>query len=195
MEKVSGVGTLTRPSRDPTSGSGGGGGGGGYNYETYHFSNSTTSRSASSTNKIQATPPPVEQNTPCCSFQCCKRFTRGFCSNIGVCLLLLAYTLLGSFIFLAIEGGNNNTETHVNNLEPTEKSIALSPQQNQNVTAWLRRANTASRARAVENIWDITVSLNILYRENWTRLAAEELARFQVNIYLIFMSCLKICFM
>lgn len=26
-----------------------------------------------------------------------------------------------------------------------------------------------ARQRTVENIWDITVSLNILYKENWTR--------------------------
>lgn len=26
-----------------------------------------------------------------------------------------------------------------------------------------------ARQKTVENIWDITVSLNILYRENWTR--------------------------
>lgn len=25
------------------------------------------------------------------------------------------------------------------------------------------------RDRCVENIWDVTVSLNVLYRENWTR--------------------------
>lgn len=31
----------------------------------------------------------------------------------------------------------------------------------------------------MENIWIITESLNILYRENWTRLAAQEIARFQ----------------
>jgi hypothetical protein len=36
-----------------------------------------------------------------------------------------------------------------------------------------------SRTKTVENIWDITVSLNILYRDNWTRLAAQELSRFQ----------------
>lgn len=29
-----------------------------------------------------------------------------------------------------------------------------------------------ARQRTVENIWDITVSLNILYRENWTRYVA-----------------------
>lgn len=26
-----------------------------------------------------------------------------------------------------------------------------------------------ARQKTVENIWEITVSLNILYRENWTR--------------------------
>lgn len=36
-----------------------------------------------------------------------------------------------------------------------------------------------ARAKTVENIWIITESLNILYRENWTRLAAQEIARFQ----------------
>ena len=25
------------------------------------------------------------------------------------------------------------------------------------------------RQRTIENIWDITVSLNILYKENWTK--------------------------
>ncbi|XP_012159265.1 uncharacterized protein LOC101460932 isoform X2 [Ceratitis capitata] len=33
--------------------------------------------------------------------------------------------------------------------------------------------------RTVENIWDITVSLNILYKENWTKLAALEINKFQ----------------
>lgn len=39
-----------------------------------------------------------------------------------------------------------------------------------------------ARQRTVENIWDITVSLNILYKENWTRLASLEIARFQDQI-------------
>lgn len=32
-------------------------------------------------------------------------FLKGFIINLGICALLVAYTLLGSFIFLAIEGG------------------------------------------------------------------------------------------
>jgi hypothetical protein len=46
-------------------------------------------------------------------------------------------------------------------------------------SSWLKRVADESRARTVENIWDITVSLNILYRDNWTRLAAQEISRFQ----------------
>lgn len=41
------------------------------------------------------------------------------------------------------------------------------------------KVNHEARAKTVENIWIITESLNILYRENWTRLAAQEIARFQ----------------
>lgn len=34
----------------------------------------------------------------------------------------------------------------------------------------------------MESIWEITEHLNILYRENWTRLAEQEIARFQERL-------------
>lgn len=34
----------------------------------------------------------------------------------------------------------------------------------------------------MENIWQITEHLNILYRENWTRLAEQEIIRFQEKL-------------
>ena len=34
----------------------------------------------------------------------------------------------------------------------------------------------------MENLWITTEKLNILYRENWTRLANEEIARFQEQV-------------
>lgn len=40
--------------------------------------------------------------------------------------------------------------------------------------------------RTVERLWSITEDLNILYKENWTRLAAQEVQVFQVNIFLFF---------
>jgi hypothetical protein len=35
------------------------------------------------------------------------------------------------------------------------------------------------RLRTVEKLWSITEDLNILYKENWTRLAAQEVLKFQ----------------
>lgn len=39
--------------------------------------------------------------------------------------------------------------------------------------------------RTVNQLWSITEDLNILYRENWTRLAAQEIKQFQVRIFTI----------
>jgi hypothetical protein len=35
------------------------------------------------------------------------------------------------------------------------------------------------RSRTVEKLWSITEDLNILYKDNWTRLAAQEVLKFQ----------------
>lgn len=35
--------------------------------------------------------------------------------------------------------------------------------------------------RTVDQLWAITEDLNILYKENWTRLAAQEVKQFQVS--------------
>lgn len=35
-------------------------------------------------------------------------------------------------------------------------------------------------SRTVDRLWSITEDLNILYKENWTRLAAQEVQQFQV---------------
>lgn len=43
----------------------------------------------------------------------------------------------------------------------------------------MTKLNREARAKTVENIWIITEELNVLYRENWTRLADQEIARFQ----------------
>ncbi|KAK1119515.1 hypothetical protein K0M31_013341 [Melipona bicolor] len=102
-------------------------------------------------------------------------FLKGCIINLGICALLVAYTLLGSFIFLAIEGG---ADPGMQQRTPTT-TIAGNQPTRRNATAWLKQASHEARAKTVENIWIITESLNILYRENWTKLAAQEIARFQ----------------
>lgn len=39
------------------------------------------------------------------------------------------------------------------------------------------------RTQTVDRLWSITENLNILYRENWTRLAAEEVMEFQEGLF------------
>uniref|UniRef100_A0A182WRI1 Potassium channel domain-containing protein n=1 Tax=Anopheles quadriannulatus TaxID=34691 RepID=A0A182WRI1_ANOQN len=127
----------------------------------------------------------------CCAGRGSSTFWAALLTNIGVCTLLLAYTLLGSFIFLAIEGGASQMPQRT--LASTNRHQKQLPVNNNNNNNHHGRHDTANltfpqlilleaveaRQKTVENIWDITVSLNILYRENWTRLASMEIARFQ----------------
>lgn len=105
-----------------------------------------------------------------------KAFITGLVTNLGICILLFGYTLIGSVIFLAIEGGNSIQHQM---LATTSLATNLNYKRQFNSTAELKTKNDKAREKTVENIWDITVSLNILYRDNWTRLAAQEITRFQ----------------
>lgn len=91
-----------------------------------------------------------------------KQFLAGLATNLGICILLFGYTLIGSVIFLAIEGGASMqhqilaTTSLATNMKDGKRNF--------NSSAELKAKNDEARARTVENIWDITVSLNILYR-------------------------------
>jgi hypothetical protein len=167
-----------------------------YRYESYHQQNNPqkNSKKSASLKRNQQ----LDQNSDHSGRCLCFRKKDGGCaqgvfSNLGICALLVGYTLLGSFVFLAIEGGGSgSSSTHYH--RPSTSLIAVTSNidnqkrpQGQNssqdpavpTSSWLRRVADESRARTVENIWDITVSLNILYRDNWTRLAAQEISKFQ----------------
>lgn len=80
------------------------------------------------------------------------------------------FSFSGSFIFLAIEGGAS--QMHQRTLASTNRQIKQQTRNDNNFTAIsknLLQETFEARQRTVENIWDVTVSLNILYRENWTR--------------------------
>uniref|UniRef100_A0A182PAA6 Potassium channel domain-containing protein n=1 Tax=Anopheles epiroticus TaxID=199890 RepID=A0A182PAA6_9DIPT len=121
----------------------------------------------------------------CCAGRSSSTFWAALLTNIGICTLLLAYTLLGSFIFLAIEGGASQMQQrtlatrHQKQLPANNNHHGRPDTANLTFPQLILLEAVEARQKTVENIWDITVSLNILYRENWTRLASMEIARFQ----------------
>lgn len=58
----------------------------------------------------------------------------------------------------------------------TETSVAAS-QPNPSTTE--NAVGNDLRSKTVEKLWSITEDLNILYKDNWTRLAAQEVMEFQ----------------
>ena len=66
---------------------------------------------------------------------------------------------------------STNNNNNLNNLNSQAYNVTLSPTAIQDVAE--------VRDRCVENIWDVTVSLNVLYRENWTRFVLSFFHHFQ----------------
>ncbi|XP_008473345.2 uncharacterized protein LOC103510459 [Diaphorina citri] len=98
-----------------------------------------------------------------------KKLVRTVCKNSFLFLVLIIYIFFGSLIFLLIE--NNRILTNNSNKQNEINNTVLNKLLDVNI-----------RNKVVENIWDITVNLNILYRENWTRLAEKEMNKFQYDI-------------
>ncbi|XP_003703437.2 TWiK family of potassium channels protein 18 isoform X2 [Megachile rotundata] len=116
----------------------------------------------------------------CCCCSCSTATstkTPGLLASLGVCVLVLGYTLLGAFAFMALEGGLKSDSTN-DLLVPGSKSEGtyVVPSLEDDAAAM------ELRARTVERLWSITEDLNVLYKENWTRLAAREVFEFQENL-------------
>lgn len=108
----------------------------------------------------------------CCCYTCSGDKTTSIMATLGVCCLVLAYTILGAFIFMTLEAGvHPDTAVAASKLGPIDDKIAKESQK--------------YRIKAVDQLWSITENLNILYRENWTQLAAKEVLMFQDNLFRI----------
>lgn len=99
----------------------------------------------------------------CC--RCAHKRRASPLTCLAICFLVLTYNLLGGFLFLALEGNTGTEETAVAASKPN-----LSQSQS---------TSNDLRSKTVERLWSITEDLNILYKENWTKLAAKELMDFQ----------------
>ncbi|KAH8396372.1 hypothetical protein KR222_009443, partial [Zaprionus bogoriensis] len=98
----------------------------------------------------------------------CHKAPKSHCiSATGVLLLVLLYTALGSIVFVTLEG-------ELEDVTALETAVAASKPYPRT-----ELANAEIRSRTVDRLWSITEDLNILYKENWTRLAAQEVQLFQ----------------
>ncbi|XP_059222830.1 TWiK family of potassium channels protein 18 [Stomoxys calcitrans] len=98
----------------------------------------------------------------------CHKAPKSHCiSATGVLILVLLYTAMGSIIFVTLEGELDDTTA-------LETAVAASKPYPRN-----ELATADIRSRTVDRLWSITEDLNILYKENWTRLAAQEVQHFQ----------------
>ncbi|GFY39699.1 uncharacterized protein TNIN_302811 [Trichonephila inaurata madagascariensis] len=86
---------------------------------------------------------------------CCRRFTAFMFSHVGLCALVVGYSILGAFAFQALEA----------------------PYEEQKVDEVMHK-----RMDTVKRLWAITDQLNVLYKENWTRQVTEEVKRFQADL-------------
>ncbi|KAI4454875.1 potassium channel subfamily k [Holotrichia oblita] len=85
-----------------------------------------------------------------------------------VAATLLGYTIIGAFTFMALEGGfHHDTAVAASKSKPRTENNVISD----------------LRTQTVDRLWSITENLNILYRENWTKLATEEVLEFQEALF------------
>lgn len=105
----------------------------------------------------------------CASSPRSARRRRSVLASVGVCVLVLVYTLLGALAFTALEGSGfrGGPSPPVSRASATGGVGGSTP------------AHDELRIKTVEKLWSITEDLNILYKDNWTRLAAQEVLRFQ----------------
>ncbi|XP_058120556.1 potassium channel subfamily K member 10-like [Anopheles ziemanni] len=101
----------------------------------------------------------------------CQHAPKSQCASaFGVLVLVLAYTALGSVLFVTLEG-----ETEDGDMIETSVAASKPYPRHDLVSAEMR-------LKTVDRLWSITEDLNILYKENWTRLAAQEVLHFQDTI-------------
>lgn len=100
---------------------------------------------------------------------CCRKITKRskilLLSGPGLTILLLSYLMVGAVTFNILEGGHKFDSRNFN----TSKKDDLN--------------HDAQIRTAVERLWKITENLNVLYKDNWTKLAGEEINNLQNYFY------------
>lgn len=85
----------------------------------------------------------------------CRAGTTFLFSHIGLCGLVVGYTIMGAFTFEALEAYNERAK---------------------------REEMRAERTAVMQALWDITAESSVLYEINWTERAAAALRNFEVTL-------------
>ncbi len=118
----------------------------------------------------------------------CRETTRRVAGCLGACLFAASYAAMGGLLFMAVESGAGAFDSVMleHRDDAVTKGDVLEPPTVMNVTAVLLdmppevKSNVdRARTETVTKLWQVTERMNILYPENWTRIAAEELLWFQ----------------
>ena len=123
-----------------------------------------------------------QQNRPGRTYECEVVFRdslRLFAGCLGICFLAAGYAAIGGFLFMAIESRGAKVES------AAVMSLMASAANNSSLPAVgsmpesVRQDIDKARLETVTRLWQVTEKMNILYPENWTRQAAEEIVWFQ----------------
>ncbi len=134
----------------------------------------------SSMSAAAATEPPAR------TYECevwCRQTSRTLAGCLGVCCLAAGYAAIGGLLFMAVEtrAAEGRSEAVMSMPDAVVGSAAAVTVSN--ATTMLSEESRAevekARAQTVERLWLVTERMNILYPENWTRRAAEEIVWFQ----------------
>ncbi|XP_055374897.1 TWiK family of potassium channels protein 7-like [Condylostylus longicornis] len=102
----------------------------------------------------------------------CQRAPKSHCiSAIGVLILVLLYTAMGSIIFVTLE-------SEIEDIASIETAVAES----KHYTRTDLEDAEKIRNMTVDKLWSITESLNVLYKDNWTKMADDVVRMFQDNL-------------
>jgi hypothetical protein len=105
------------------------------------------------------------------SHSCCYiLFTR-----TGLVAFFLAYLSLGAYMFMAIESSQSEGRAH--------EHVTGAGQSEHKAPETVEPAAKIRKDHVLDRLWDITENLNILYKDNWTSLASEEIGRFHDSVY------------
>lgn len=120
---------------------------------------------------------------------------RGSVAKISLVIFFLAYVSMGAYVFMLIETSSQHQQGVAHQHTPPTEEIrtALGTANNPSNVGGsgtgspsddVTQMQELMTRQVLDKLWDITENLNILYKENWTRLASDEISRFQESMQL-----------